>query len=424
VRPTRRAIVGGQVRVIHDPTWMTDQRNFGLYVDRPMTIGGHDYAPGDLVVIRINNRRLADAMTQPTLELRSFERGLRYVNNAWRFATTGMGNPTFAPVNMVRDVSAGAINNIAAHGVRDTAQMMRRYPRSFINVFRDAWRDPNNPTGMYRRFVEAGGDQLYWRPNDLETKNTDFDALAERVARRDPNDTSLARTLFGWYPAFFTAAETATRLAQFEQRLATGSSAEQSALAARDITVDFAKGGKRKAGLNTYYMFLNASIQGSVNVARAMSRGRGLAPALVTFGAVSALMGRALGGEDDETEGDVWDNIPDYEKASNIILMDPSGSGKYIKIPLPYGYSTFYSAGVRMADAALGKSTAGDAVAGMIADSLNSFNPFGGSGIKQLVDPPHRTRNRHLGIAAGVGHLRSRHLPVHGRGRHGNDLST
>ena len=383
--PTRMADVNGVFRPVYDANWMNNPRHFGVYVNQRTTINGVDFEPGDLVVIHINNAHLADAINTPNAQLSQFAQGLRHVNNTWRFVTTGMGNPTFAPVNMVRDVSAGAINNIATHGLRDTAQMLRRYPRSFINVFRDAWRDPNNPTGMYRRFVEAGGDQLYWRPNDLETKNTDFDALAERVARRDPNDTSLARTLFGWYPAFFTAAETATRLAQFEQRLATGASAEQSALAARDITVDFAKGGKRKAGLNTYYMFLNASIQGSVNVARAMTRGRGIAPALVTFGAVSALMGRALGGEDEETEGDVWDNIPDYEKASNIILMDPFGSGKYIKIPLPYGYSTFYSAGVRMADAALGKATAGDAVAGMIADSLNSFNPFGGSGIKQGI---------------------------------------
>jgi len=381
--PTRMADVNGVFRPVYDANWMNNPRHFGVYVNQRTTINGVDFEPGDLVVIHINNAHLADAINTPNAQLSQFAQGLRHVNNTWRFVTTGMGNPTFAPVNMVRDVSAGSINNIAAHGLRDTAQMLRRYPRAFINVFRDAWRDPNRPTYRYRRFVEAGGDQLYWRPNDLETKNTDFDALAERVARRDPNDTSLARTLFGWYPAFFTAAETATRLAQFEQRLATGSSAEQAALAARDITVDFAKGGKRKAALNTYYMFLNASIQGSVNVARSVGRAAAIAPALVTFGAVSALIGRALGGEDEETEGDVWDNIPDYEKASNIILMDPFGSGKYIKIPLPYGFSTFYSAGVRMADAALGKSTAGDAVAGMIADSLNSFNPFGGSGIKQ-----------------------------------------
>ena len=383
VRPTRTIDRNGVFVQQHDPNWAQDPQNFGVFVNQPVTINGHNYEPGDLVVIRITNPDLAQAMIAPDRNLTQFELGLRHVNNAWRFATTGMGNPTFAPVNAVRDIGAGALSNIAAHGVRDTAQMMRRYPSAFVRVMRDAWFHPNQPTGSYRRFIEAGGDQVYWRPNDLATKNTDFQQLAERVARRDPNDRSLARTLFGWYPAFFTAAETATRLAQFEQRIATGSSQEQAALAARDITVDFAKGGKRKAGMNTYYMFLNASIQGSVNVGRAFTRSLALAPALVTFGAASALMGRALGGDDDETGGDRWDNIPDYEKAANIILMDPSGSGKYIKIPLPYGFSTMFSAGVRMADAAMGKSTAADAVAGMLTDSLNSFNPFGGSGIKQ-----------------------------------------
>lgn len=383
VRPMRTVDRNGVFVQQHDPNWSQDPQNFGVYVNQPVTINGHDYVPGDLVVIRITNPDLAQAMIAPDRNLTEFEQGLRNVANAWRFVTTGMGNPTFAPVNAFKDLLAGAINNIAAQGVRDTAQMLRRYPSAFVRVMRDAWFNPTQPTGSYRRFIEAGGDQVYWRPNDLATKNTDFQQLAERVARRDPNDRSLARDLFGWYPAFFTAAETATRLAQFEQRMATGSSAEQAALAARDITVDFAKGGKRKAGLNTYYMFLNASLQGSVNVTRALSRSLALAPALVTFGAVSALMGRALGGDDDDTEGDKWDNIPDYEKTSNIILMDPSGSGKYIKIPLPYGYSTLYSAGVRMADAAMGKSTAGDAVAGMLTDALNSFNPMGGSGITQ-----------------------------------------
>jgi hypothetical protein len=132
-------------------------------------------------------------------------------------------------------------------------------------------------------------------------------------------------------------------------------------------------------------MFLNASLQGSVNVARAIRRAAAFAPALVTFGAVTAMLGRAMSGEDDETEESLWDALPDWEKAANIVLFDPFGSGKHIKIPLPYGYSTFFSAGVRMVDAAFGKKTAGDAVAGIVTDALNSFNPFGGSGIKSGV---------------------------------------
>ena len=383
VRPTRTVDVKGVFREMHDPNWMSDPMNFGVYINRDMTIDGHDYKAGGLVVIQINNPDLAASINSPNPSLTAFEVALRHVNTAWRFVTTGMGNPPFAALNMVRDALTGAVTNMGLHGVRDTAQMMRRYPGAFKRAFSDSWFNPEKPTKSYRSFIEAGGDQIYWKENDLQAKATDFDELSRRVALRDPNDRSLARTLLGWYPAFFTAAETATRLAHFEQRLATGSSAEQAALSARDITVDFAKGGKRKAGLNTYYMFLNASLQGSVNVTRSAWRNKALAPALVTFGAVTAMMGRSLGGEDDETKGDLWDNISDKE--SNIVLMDPSGSGKYIKIPLPYGYNVFYSAGVRMADAAFGPTTAGDAVGGMLSDAMNAFNPMGGSGIKQGI---------------------------------------
>lgn len=383
IRPTTRAMVGGTVRAIHDANWMSNPRNFGVYINQPVTINGHDYQHGDLVVIQINNPRLAEAINTPSLPLTAFENGLRVANTAWRFVTTGMGNPFFAPFNQIKDLQAGLLNDYAAHGLRDAYQMLRRYRRAWLAVFRDAWFNPGNPQDpSYRDFINAGGDQLSWRPNDLDIKATDFDALAERVARRDPNDRGLARTLLGWYPAFFTAAETATRLANYEQRLATGSSREQAALSAREITVDFAKGGRRKGRLNTWYVFTNASIQGSVMVGRSVRNATMLAPSIAMLGMASAMIARALGGDDDETGGDKYDNIPDYVRSTNMIFMDPLGSGKYIMIPLPPGYSVFYSAGVRLADAAFGPSTAGDAVSGMVTDSLNAFNPLGGSGIR------------------------------------------
>jgi hypothetical protein len=381
VLPRRRVISGNQVRVTHDPAWMNDERNFGVYTNTPMTINGHDYEPGDLVVIRINNRRLAEAMTQPTLELRSFERALRFVNNGWRFMTTGMGNPTFAPVNLVRDSMTASLANASANGIRDTAQMLSRWPSSFYNVFRDSW-NGSEPTGDYARFVQAGADQLYWSPNDLDVKRTDFDALAARVQRRDPRDRGIARTLLGWYPAFFSASETAVRLANYRQRIATGSSPQEAALSARDLTVDFAKGGKAKPVLNTWYMFLNAGLQGNVNVLRALGRSVALAPSLLMLGFANAALARLMGGDDEETGQPNWDNIPEYEKTSNLFFFDPRGTGKHIKIPLPYGFNVLVSIGGRMADAMFGRTTAGDVLAGSLNDALNAFNPMGGSGIK------------------------------------------
>ena len=392
IRPRRRVLVNNVVRNVHDAGWMQDPRNFGVYVDAPVTINGHDYEAGDLVVIRINNRRLADAMTSPTLELRSFERALTNVNNVWRFMTTGMGNPAFAPVNMLRDIGQAVLNNLAQRGFVDTAQMLRRWPRAFLRVWTDNWinLEPSQVaipardrrlTGSYARYVEAGGDMVGWRGNDLEAKRTDFEELADRVARRDPTDRSLARTLLGWYSGFFAASETASRLAQFEQRVATGSNDYDAALAARDITVDFRKGGMAKPVLNTWYMFLNAGLQGTVNVAGAVARSLAIAPSLVMLGFVQAFMARTMGGDDEKTGQAKWDNIPDYEKTANMYFFKPGGSGKHAKLPVPYGYNVFFSAGVRLEDVIYGRSTPTDMASGMLVDALNAFNPVGGSGI-------------------------------------------
>jgi len=384
VRPTRRVVVDGAVRVVHDPTWTQDGRHFGVFVNEATRINGHDYAAGDLVVIRVNNERLARALMEPTMDLRWWERGLRVANNVWRMMTTGPLNPAFAPVNLIRDLGTATINNTLQRGAIDTLGMLRRYPRAFIRVMADEWLG-NRPTGSYADFVEAGGQQLYWRENDLDVKRTDFERLARRVQRRDPNDRGLAKTLLGWYPAFFTAAETSVRLAQFEQRVASGDTAERAALAARDLTVDFAKGGTVKPVLNTWYVFANAALQGNANILTSLIanpvRSALTVPHLILLGYAMSAMSRAMGGDDEERGQSRWDSIPDYEKTANMFFFDPSGSGKYVKVPMPYGWNVIVSAGVRLEHAVSGRASGADMIGGVLNDALNAFNPIGGSGI-------------------------------------------
>jgi hypothetical protein len=360
-------------------TWHQDKRNFGLYASEPMTINGHTYDRGDLVVIRINNPTLASAMATGNIEMRWFERALRDVGNVFRFMTTGMGNPAFFPVNLFRDLGTATLSNLGTRGVRDTAEMLSYWPRSFGRVFMDSWR--GRPTGVYEEFVNSGASQDYWRANDLEVKRAEFNDLYERVLRRDPNDRSIARRMLGWYSAAFDAAETASRLAAFQQARARGATDEQAALEARDITVDFGKGGRVKPVANTWYMYLNAGLQGTANVVRTVGRAAALAPSLMMLGYVASTMARFGGGEDEETGQSMWDNVASYDKSSNFIIMDPTGSGRMIKVPLPYGYNAFYSAGVRLADAQYGMDTIGEASTKILLDFLNAFNPWGGSGI-------------------------------------------
>ena len=97
--------------------------------------------------------------------------------------------------------------------------------------------------------------------------------------------------------------------------------------------------------------------------------------------------------------GDDYDKIPDWVKDRNLII--PTGNGTYATIPMPYGYSWFYSAGMISSDA-IGKSqdpmygpggAASWATLRMTDAFMNNWAPTGGSNslatllLPTLADP-------------------------------------
>lgn len=384
--PTVTRLVNGVARVMHDNRWMLEDRNFGLYTNQDMTINGHDYQIGDQIVIQINNPRLLTALKQPGVDIGWFGRAIQTVGNAWRFMTTGMGNPAFAPLNTIKDISMGAITNYSQRGARDTLGMLGNYAGSFANVWLDNYLN-RGPTGHNADWVAAGGDQIRSSKQNLQEKSEEFDRLYEIAARRDPNAQTLLRMVGGWYPAFFEASEKATRLATFRQRIEAGDTAPQAALASRDVTVDFEKGGIVKPILNNSYMFMNAGLQGTANVRRAVFETLTLAPTLFAFGFIMSTLARFMSGRDEEKDQWNYDSLSDYEKSAFMHFYSPSGSGRYIALPMAYGYNVFTSAGARVSDVVFGRGKAGDLASGMISDAMNSFLPFGGSGIREGVTP-------------------------------------
>ena len=100
-------------------------------------------------------------------------------------------------------------------------------------------------------------------------------------------------------------------------------------------------------------------------------------------------------GDDDDGQA-YWDKIPSHEKERNFIIMLPPGyemegaekvgsNGRYIKIPMPYGFSVFPTLGYVMHDVARnaqdrtrGITPAAGAMR-MVSAVMGSFNPFGGA---------------------------------------------
>ena len=102
------------------------------------------------------------------------------------------------------------------------------------------------------------------------------------------------------------------------------------------------------------------------------------------------------GGEDDDGEK-YWDKVPDYVKERNLVIMLPPGEplmdgikrvgkrGRYITIPVQYGFNIFPNLGYMMADTFRNAEdprrgvTPTKAAIHMTSVVFGSVNPFGGS---------------------------------------------
>lgn len=148
--------------------------------------------------------------------------------------------------------------------------------------------------------------------------------------------------------------EEMTRLQQFAGTktalLKAGRTAEDARLlaakAARENTANFARRGEWGTVLNSAFMYLNASIQGSRTFVRSMERNPVSTTAKLTtvlFLPVATITAYNL---NDEKRRQVYEDLPDYEKQNNLILIpdnvtkDEKGKYNVIKIPLPPGLSS------------------------------------------------------------------------------------
>ena len=71
------------------------------------------------------------------------------------------------------------------------------------------------------------------------------------------------KSIFKFLEDYNTVAENAIRVATYQGLKNKGFSPERAAQAARNVTVNFGKGGEYKTLTNSLYLFYNASIQGT-----------------------------------------------------------------------------------------------------------------------------------------------------------------
>lgn len=314
-------------------------------------------------------------------------------------------NPEFIIPNNLRDaIWAGVYNAVDADG--NFRGYIRNIPNSYASISRyhlgrsapltfneRAKYDIYTPEGAkaaqsefgkmrlldtyYDDFLMEGGLTGYAYMHDVK----DYSRKLARKIKANATVPGAALGVINDAAGFMSdMSEISTRFATFLSQIQSGREVREAVNYAKNITINFNTRGEWGRGLNSLFMFYNASMQGVANVYRLTKRNPGrmavVAASMLGLGyGMSLLLSQflAAGGG----EGEEW-NISDYERYTNFIIPGTwfGSEDGYIKIPIPMELRPFWISGVVANDLNQGKIQAEDAWKTILQASSDAFSPL------------------------------------------------
>lgn len=301
---------------------------------------------------------------------------------ALRLGATGLNIP-FVGANIVKDQLTGFINSNKA------AKTSLLNPANFLRAMWSAGKHDE----LYDEMVRAGAGGTSF---DIGRQNVPQTIAKIRSGRSAGSKIAYTVT----HPSEIITAlenligrsEELGRLQQFRgtKQALQGRTVQDATLlaaqAARENTANFARSGDWGKVLNLVIPYFNAGIQGSRATMKALQRDPVGTSAKIATGLFLPVAGATMWNLSDSARKAVYEDIDDYEKENNIILvldptkgMDKGRYGGVIKIPIQQGFGGL-STGVRKGiEQAYGLAPAkvGEIAAGLVqfGTSLNVGSP-------------------------------------------------
>ncbi len=322
-------------------------------------------------------------------------------------------NPAFVLGNLPRDIETAIFNSQQYNMKGSSGAIIKKVGPSIKAIWGEI-----NKTGAgdphlrmrYRQFYENGGQSVFSGMVSLTNSTKGVKGIINEVEGLASGNALFkskhffTKTLLGKVEAANNAVENGTRLAFFDammneleaQGVPTNVAAKRAAFAAKNLTTNFTKGGEFRNGLNTFYLFYNASLQGSMAMMNSLVRSknaRKMAASIIVMGFMMDML-NAASSDDEDGDGILdYDNFNDNRLENYILIPDFSGTGTHISIPLAYGLNIFYNAGRTLSNftrgiaGAKGTYTAGEAAASTIGKVTSTLNPFGGNNMISMLSP-------------------------------------
>lgn len=310
-------------------------------------------------------------------------------------------NPEFVVGNFFRDYQTGYFNLLAekemgrAMGMKLSGALSPKKMMKVLNETRKGYvtgtlqKDNPEAFAYFDAFVRYGGQTGYINAKDIDQIEKEMRILSKAHDGVITSPRQVFRSTLGFVENINNAVENASRYAVFKAYIEEKGGVEKAsevdfrdaAALAKNLTINFNRTGRLGPVVNSFYVFANASIQGSVNFFRGMvpfgfdrdgklkfqkiSKAKSyVMGGAVSFGAMVELYNTMVSGEDEDGKLFI-DKIPQHEKERFLIVMLPGvergrgipkynkKSGKYevngkpvaLAIPLPYGYNMFFNMG-------------------------------------------------------------------------------
>jgi hypothetical protein len=337
--------------------------------------------------------RMANSLKSLDVESLGTLTGLVSKATRWFASVNTQYNPIFAAVNLIRDVGGAQFNLTTTPLAGKQAQVTAGIFPAMGGIFKVLRAERKGEVGgdsdmekAFRDFRKEGGQTGY--RDSLARKENEKSIVDEQLKRMTSgiNAKKAFRAIFGALSDFNDTLENAIRLSAYLQASkpksegGLGLSKQQSAIIAKNLTVNFDKKGQLSANINALYAFFNASIQGTARLVQTLKgpKGKAIIGGGVLLGSMQAVLLAAAGFKDDEP--------PEFVKERNFIIPTPGGG--YISIPYPLGLHILPSVGRLTTEFMLtgGKNPTkkvGDLI-GVFADGLS---PVGSAGALQTIAP-------------------------------------
>lgn len=382
------------IRTVDPVSGAVTERVDPLYKQRPNVLTFK--VNGDERTITFNERNeqaVRLAVSMKNLSAQQLGEVTQTVGRFTRFLATmsTTANPVFIARNFMRDLQTAYLN------LSDTelAGMKRQVFADLPDAIRGIWDmsrgKMDSPWAKRAREFRLAGGQTGWMEH-YGNIGERADALRKQLDNLKPGTRNLAKAQArAWWQLIEDAngaVENGMRLAAYVNARKAGLTEGRAASLAKNLTVNFNRHGAKGVELNMWYMFANASIQGSARIIKALSNKQvqRLVGGIVASGFLMDLLARSLAGDDDDDGENDYDQLPEHTKAMNFVFwMDD----RPVTIPMPYGYNFFASVGRKMSEVIFRENYSPvRSAADLGAVFVDAFSPTGQSGsLLQYVAP-------------------------------------